>query len=139
MKHYRRFFALVLAGALLLACAACGGGGVRMSFGKSDLFSEDEIKSAADAVIEKFNSDFTGCTMTKLWYDEAVSTDALGRKNLHSEDDLDPDNSILLLCNFTTSADLGPFEPNSTYRQWAWTLVRENPDSDWIIQNYGYG
>ena len=25
MKHHKRFFALVLAGALLLACAACGG------------------------------------------------------------------------------------------------------------------
>ena len=28
MKHYRRFFALVLAGALLLGCVGCGGGPV---------------------------------------------------------------------------------------------------------------
>ena len=28
MKHYKRFFALMLAGVLLLACAACGGGPV---------------------------------------------------------------------------------------------------------------
>ena len=28
MKHYKRFFALVLAGVLLMACAGCGGGSV---------------------------------------------------------------------------------------------------------------
>ncbi|AJQ29484.1 hypothetical protein [Pelosinus fermentans] len=40
--------------------------------GKSDKFSEAEIQAAIPFVKGKFKG-FTGCNLTKLWYDEEVS------------------------------------------------------------------
>jgi len=115
---------------------------VVVSTATSDKFSEEEINSAISCVKKKFK-DFKGCTLTKLWYDEAKSNDFIKGylSNGHgSVNGVKAENVIVLLSNFNvdSSGGDGSLNPNSTYGGWNWILIRDSKTGNWRVDDWGY-
>ena len=108
----------------------------------STKFSNNEINDAMDCVKKKFK-DFKGCELTDLWYDEEKS-DAFIEGYLESGEGsingVDAENVIVLLSNFnvdSTGGD-GSLNPNSTYSNWNWILIRDRKTGNWLVDDWGY-
>ena len=83
MKKIKVFLSLVLC---LVLLTACGGGDVRnvkRNPGESQLYSNGEINSAMKEVVDFFQKEFDGCTMTEIRYEEEKYAK---RQRLESED-----------------------------------------------------
>jgi len=114
----------------------------QVDIGTSIRFTQQEIEEAVDRVKEKF-VDFKGCELIRLWYDEDSSyrsieiymTSGRGRVN-----DVVRENVIVLLSDFKvdSSGGDGSFNPNSTYYNWAWILIRDSENDSWRVDDWGY-
>lgn len=111
--------------------------------GPSDKFSDAEIKSAMNRVIDKFMLDYIGCELTDLWYDEERSNQEVnsyleyGRGTINN---VKAENVIVLYSNFNIGEN-GPemgFDPNSTCSGWSWVLIRDDKYSEWRVDDWGY-
>ena len=71
MALKKRWAALVFALLLILSLAAC-----RQAPAKESGYSEADIQAAKDIVTAYFQTHFTGCTLLKLYYDEANARNA---------------------------------------------------------------
>ena len=104
---------------------------------QSEIYSKQDIAYAMDVVEDKFKSDFKGCKLTDLWYDKKINS------SLSDEwaDRYDADEAIVLLSNFNvdSSGGDGSLNPNSTYTDWQWILVRDKGSSTWKLETWGYG
>ena len=134
MKKIKVLLSLVLC---LVLLTACGGGDVRNVKripGESQLYSEGEINSAMNVVLDFFQKEFDGCTMTEIRYEEQKYAE---RQRLESEDY--GREVIILLTDFDvdSSGGDGSLNPNSTYRNYQWTLTRTL--FGWELQDWGYG
>ena len=115
---------------------------VVVSIGESDNFTERELNEAIDAVKRKFRG-FDGCEMTELWYSEKDSIKTIeGYLNSGggSGKSIKKENIVVLFSNFTvdsSGADHG-FNPNSTYTDWDWILVRNSLTNNWRVVDWGY-
>ncbi|MHC1683059.1 MAG: DUF4829 domain-containing protein [Clostridiaceae bacterium] len=115
---------------------------VEVSIGNSDKFSENEINDAVNCVKESFKS-YKGCTLTKLWYDEEKSNQEIesymkyGRGSVNG---VKPENVIILLSNFDvdSSGGDGSLNPNSTYGDYNWILIRDSETGKWKVDDRGY-
>lgn len=117
---------------------------VVVNIGDSSKFTEEEINKAVDCVISNFEYGYPGCTLTKIWYDEEKSNSSVegylqygrGAKN-----GVNPENVIILLSNFDVddSGDILPLNPNSTYTNYNWILIRSSKRSKWRLDDRGYG
>ncbi|MFL0269058.1 DUF4829 domain-containing protein [Candidatus Clostridium radicumherbarum] len=113
-----------------------------LSIGKSDKFSEQEINDAVNCVKKKFKG-FNGCNLTKLWYDEERSNILIGgylSNGRGSVNGVKSENVIVLMSNFdvdSSGVDKG-FNPNSSYSNWNWILIRNNKTSNWKVDDWGY-
>jgi len=110
--------------------------------GPSEKFSESEISSAMECVMLKFR-DFKGCTLTKLYYDEEKSNkqiDSYTNYGRGFSNGVGKDNVIVLYSEFTvdSSGGDGSFNPNSTYKDWMWILIRDGKDGTWRVDDWGY-
>ena len=134
MKKIKVLLSLVLC---LVLLTACGGGDVRnvkRNPGESQLYSNGEINSAMKEVIDFFQKEFDGCTMTEIRYEEEKYAE---RQSLESEDY--GREVIILLTDFDVdgSGGDGSLNPNSTYRNYQWTLTRTRFGLE--LQDWGYG
>jgi len=144
-KKLCTLLACALATALLLGMAACGNAGrtnnVRVLGGKSTKFNAAEIEAAQDCVLKKFK-DFEGCDLEKLWYDEEssdVHIESYLSTGRGSENGVNKENVIILLSNFRVdSTGGGGFNPNSTYTDWNWILIRDDKSGAWRVDDWGY-
>lgn len=108
---------------------------------QSAKFNEEEIAKAIDTVKNNFN--FKGCTLRKVWYDEKKS-DYFSKRYIGngkgSVNGVKAENVIVLLSDFDvdSAGGDGSFEPNSTYGEWQWVLIRDSKTSDWKIDTWGY-
>ena len=128
--------AFVIALLLLVSLAGCGKTeNVNRDTGKSSLYSESEIQSAMDVVVAKFKHSFQGCELTDLWYDEEYSS----ARSADWAEQYGAEEAIALLSNFTVdgSGGDGSLNPNSTYKNWNWILVRGG-SGDWTLKDWGY-
>jgi hypothetical protein len=145
MKKAKKLLAFLIIIIFLLIDSGCNSvsslaqGGktatAEVSIGKSNQFSEEEIKDAMSCVKKRFKV-FYGCTLTKLWYDEEKSSSyAEG----FLTNDVEADNVIVLFSDFDvgSSCDEG-LTPNSTYTDWSWILIRDSKTGDWRVDNWGY-
>ena len=41
------------------------------------------------------------------------------------------------MSDLKTSENTWSFEPHTIYTDWNWILVRDNPDSEWVVDDYG--
>lgn len=114
---------------------------IKIDISKSTKFSKSEINEAIDCV--KNNFSFPASTLTKIWYDEEKSNylvDVYLKYGQGSVNSVSSKNVIILLTNFDVdgSGDNPVLEPNSTYTDYQWILIRDNETSDWEIDGCGY-
>jgi len=131
--------AIFVIGAILLFSRLSMGGdinNVNRRIPQSKIYSEQDISEAMDVVEKKFKSDFSGCTLTDLWYTkDSVTSSGEWAAQYHK------DEAIILLSNFKvdSSGGDGSLTPNSTYTNWQWILVRDKGSSIWDLETWGYG
>lgn len=125
--------------AALLVLSGCGVPGnvnqATVTLGESATFSQAELKAAADAVLETFRG-FEDCTLVKLTFSEAFS-----RRQRELASPPLPEGAAAVV--FSSEFRVGPngqgngFNPNSTYRDWTWTVTRAEPSAPWTVTNWG--
>ncbi|MCP1100854.1 hypothetical protein M2454_000062 [Aequitasia blattaphilus] len=96
----------------------------------SKIYSNAEIESAFQTIKDYFHSEFGGCTLTELYYP--------GDTYLDEYKDWDSAEVIVILSSFDVNSFAGDgFNPNSTYSDWSWVLIR-NESGDWEHFDHGY-
>ena len=106
--------------------------------GYSALYDETSINEACDVIEKKFAKDFEGCTLTELRYDDDVEnrfTEEIEKYHKENNQEL-----IVVLSTFDTDEKGGDggFNPNDTYADWQWHLVKTADKKSWKIINWGY-
>ena len=143
MKKMMLFVCMIF---VVFSFVACIQGGktnkVVVSIEKSDKFSNEEINDAINCVEKKFK-DFKGCNLTKLWYDKEKSTNFIEGYLKNGKDSVNAakaENVIVLLSNFKvgSSGGDGSLNPNTTYSNWNWILIRDSKTSNWKVTDWGY-
>ena len=121
----------------VLCLTACGGkiSGAKTHDVESDLYSQEDIASAIDVIKREFKSDWSGCTLTEIYYagdEESCAYRERAEKN-------DAFEAIVLISSFdvdSTGGD-GSLNPDSTYTRWKWILVRAKGE-EWRHIDHGY-
>lgn len=106
--------------------------------GYSALYDENSINEAFDIIEKKFAKDFEGCTLTELRYDEDVENKfAEEIEKYHKENNQE---LIVVLSTFDTDEKGGDggVNPNATYTNWQWHLVKTKDKKNWEIISWGY-
>lgn len=129
---------LVVAVAFIVTTGKGNVSNVNRIVGYSALYSEDLINQACDIVEKEFAKEFEGCTLTELRYDEDIENkfaDEIMRYAKENNQEL-----IVLLSTFETDGKGGDggFNPNDTYTNWQWHLVRTADKNSWEIVTWGY-
>lgn len=108
---------------------------VQTSFSDTDSHKEEDIRKAMEIVRRYFRKEFKGCTLTKLWYEENFSSTFEGEW-MHQYNGKE---AIVLLSNFDVdgSGGDGSLNPNETYTDWEWILVKDHNDT-WQLETWGY-
>jgi len=106
--------------------------------GYSALYGEDLINKAYDVIEKEFAKEFEGCTLTELQYDAEVENkyaDEIERYATEYDQEL-----IVVVSTFNTDEKGGDggFNPNDTYTNWQWHLVRTEDKKSWEIVSWGY-
>ena len=101
----------------------------------SEIYSDDDIEAAYKTVKYYFSNEFDGCTLTKLYYPGDTYADEFNKW----AEQYDADEAIVLLSSFDvdSSGGDGSLNPDSTYDDWQWILIR-NDGGDWEHADHGY-
>lgn len=107
----------------------------------STKFTAEEISNAIKIVKDSFG--FPASTLTKIWYNEEKSnklTKIYLESGRGSMNGTQLENVIVLLSNFDVddSGDNPVLNPDSTYENYQWILIRDNENSEWMIDDQGY-
>ena len=133
----KKVIAFVVVLVCMLSLTACGGNveNVKITDYSSMVYSDAEIESAIDVAIKYFKKNFDGCTLTEITYsgDDSLD-DAQDVADRNNADDV-----IVLVSTFEVDASGGDgsLEPNSTYTDYEWILVRRN-GGKWKHVDHGY-
>lgn len=108
----------------------------------SQKFTDEEINEAIEAVKKKF-TDFEGCTLTEIYFDEeknireTFSYLSNGRGSVNGATE---ENVIILISSFDVDKNGGDgsFNANETYSDWMWILIRQDKNSPWVVDDWGY-
>lgn len=102
----------------------------------SEIYTDDEIEAAFQTVKDYFSKEFDGCTLTKLYYPGDTFADEFSEWATQ----YGADEAIVIYSSFDvgSSGGDGSLEPNSTYEDWKWVLVR-NANGKWEHITHGYG
>lgn len=126
-------------GGLLFFLHSCNKSGnvshVERSLEESERYTKQDIETAMDIVENQFKVGFPGCTLTKLWYDESYSAEQEPEWGAQYE----ADEAIVLLSDFEvgSSGGDGSLNPNETYTDWKWILIRQKGGT-WNLETWGY-
>lgn len=129
---------LVLAAVLVLTGNRGNISNVNRVVGYSALYDENSINEAFDVIEKKFAKDFEGCTLTELRYDEDVENRfAEEIEKYHKENNQE---LIVVVSTFDTDEKGGDggVNPNATYTNWQWHLVKTKDKKNWEIISWGY-
>lgn len=133
----KRITVFILVLACVLGLVGCGGNirNVQITDYTSEIYSDAEIESAIKVTLAYFRKEFSGCTLKEITYlgDEHLA-DWQEFAQRHNADDV-----IVLVSAFDVGASGGDgsLNPNSTYRNWKWVLVRSN-GGRWQHVDHGY-
>ena len=121
----------------IFGLVGCGGNvsSVEITDYSSEIYTDVEIESAIDVTLDYFKKEFEGCTLTEITYlgDEELS----GYQEFADRNDAE--DVIVLVSTFDVddSGGDGSLNPNSTYRNWKWILVRTD-GGKWVHVDHGY-
>lgn len=104
-------------------------------------FTDKEIRNGMSLIEETFS--FPGATLKKLWYEEEPSTTLrdsymkYGRGKINGSS---PENVLVILSEFITdeTEENPALNPNSTYTDYQWILIRSSKGEPWRIDDQGY-
>lgn len=122
----------------LFALTACGGGDVDevgVLEVESELYTSAEIADGINVTLEYFKKNFDGCKLRELQY--------IGDEENNDYLDFAARNNADEVLVFTSTFDVdssggdGSLNPNDTYQNWKWILVRHN-GGDWEHVDHGY-
>jgi hypothetical protein len=104
-------------------------------------FTESEILEGMNLIEERFN--FPDSTLTNLYYDEEISSNLAEQYQKYGKgkiNNVSEDNVLVLLSEFNTGSntDRAIFNPNSTYTDYQWILIRDRKENSWRIDDQGY-
>lgn len=131
--------AISLICALLMVITLCSCGSiskVKITSVQSNIYSENDIDSAINVTLNYFRDNFSGCTLKEIHY---AGDDYLDDFKYWAHQ-YQCDEAIVLVSTFDvdSSGGDGSLNPNSTYENWDWILVR-NKDGEWKHKDHGYG
>jgi len=133
----KKFICTIISVLLVLGLCACGGkvDGARTHDVASEIYSQQDISSAIDTIKREFKNKWSGCTLTEIYY----AGDEYSKKHQDWADRNNADDVIVLLSSFDvdSSGGDGSLNPNSTYDNWNWILVRTSGGS-WKHVDHGY-
>ncbi len=134
----KRVLYLVLSALLILSLTGCGriSSSMEITCDTSQIYDTAEIHDAMDVVKNYFRRQFDGCTMTALGYIGDEKRDYMdGFAAQYGVDE-----AIVLVSDFETgsSGGDGALNPNDTYRNYKWILLRDE-DGSWSHADHGYG
>ena len=122
---------------MILSLSACGGdiSDVKTHHVDSEMYSQDDIESAIDVIKEYFKKGWSGCTLKEIYY----AGDEISAANKEFADRNNADEALVLLSSFyvDSSGGDGSLNPDSTYENWNWILVRTN-GGEWKHVDHGY-
>ena len=104
-------------------------------------YSEAEINAATDTVYSFFDSKFTGCTLNTLTYESEPSYKAAESYMQYGHGSVNGvtiDNVIVIFCSFTTDGNQTTLNPNITYDDYMFILIRDNAGAPWSVDDWGY-
>ncbi len=133
----KKYISILVCIFLILGLCACGGNVAKVKIRDvdSNVYSKQEISSAIDVIKAEFKHDWSGCTLTEIYY----AGDEYSKKYQDWADRNHADEVLVLLSSFDvdTSGGDGSLNPNSTYNDWNWILVRTN-GGKWKHVDHGY-
>ena len=101
----------------------------------SELYTQQEISSAIAVIKQEFKLKWDGCTLTEISYAGDETTQSYQEWSECN----DADEVIVLTSSFDvdSSGGDGSLNPNSTYDNWQWILVRTKGGT-WTHVDHGY-
>ena len=134
----RKLVTLLLTALLVLSLVGCGriSSSYAVTCDTSQIYSKEEIYEAIDVVEGYFRKEFDGCTLLSIGYlgdDKRSYMTSFAKQYGVAE-------AIVLVSEFETgsSGGDGSLNPNDTYRNYRWVLVR-NGSGSWEHKTHGYG
>lgn len=124
---------------LLTVVVDHGGGNIKSveipDWKPSEIYSDEDIEAAFQTVKDYFAREFAGCTLTKLYY----PSDTLAEAFSEWAAQYGKAEAIVIYSDFDvdSSGGDGSLEPNSTYVDWQWVLVRD-AGGKWEHVTHGY-
>ena len=122
---------------VVLVFCACGGtvSDAKTHTADSELYTQEEITDAIDAIKKEFQAEWSGCTLTEIYY----AGDETSQEYQDWADRNGADEVIVLRSSFDVdfSGGDGSLNPNSTYANWLWILVRTD-NGPWKHVDHGY-
>ena len=133
----KRSISIFLALLILLSLTACKeGGNDKGASAKPTKFNEEEIESAIKVVKDNFS--FPGSELKRVRYEESKSEEAIkGFMENGKDKGIDPNNVIVIFTDFDITGE-NPVLSKGEYKDYNWILVRDDKDSEWVIEDQGY-
>ena len=133
----KKIVCIILCSLLVFSLSVCGGYISRVNTHNvnSEIYSQEDINAAIDTIKKEFMMNWGGCTLTEIYY----AGDDSSKDHQDWADRNNADEVIVLLSSFDvdSSGGDGSLNPNSTYSDWSWILVRTN-GGKWQHVDHGY-
>lgn len=133
----RKIMSLMISLVMFFSIPACGDNikNINVIDVESKIYTEDDIHSAIQIILEEFNKSWNGCTLKEIYY----AGDETCQDYQDWADRNGADEAIVLLSSFDvdSSGGNGSLNPNSTYEGWNWILVR-SIGGQWRHVDHGY-
>ena len=136
MKKLSVILSLLLVLIVLASCAKTSE--YTLEYGESNMYSREDIESAAKAVLDEFNT-FDGCVLYSLEYagDEKCKDELSYVNSLKDDGGEDFVDCLVFYSEFRSPIKGGgAWSPNDIYT-WDWYLGREK-DDEWVLVTFGY-
>ena len=103
---------------------------------ESEIYSNEEINSAINVILERFKENYNGCSLLKIGYIGDEKNDEYidwAERNNKSE-------VIVFISDFKVAPNAGDgiLNSDSEYKGYRWILVR-NENENWTYADCGYG
>lgn len=134
----KKYIGVLFVFILVFHLCACGGGAENDYITNevvSEIYSDDEIKAAIATITKEFRKKWSGCTLTEISY----GGDEMSKEHQDWATRNSADEAIVLISSFDvdSSGGDGSLNPNSTYDNWMWILVRSD-EGEWKHVDHGY-
>ena len=136
----KKAFAVILSLCLVMLCGCSKPANitnVSVDYGKSKIFSQQDMDSAISVIKKEFSS-WDGCELHSITF----TSDSICKDNLEYCNDLredaDFDECIVFKSSFHSPKHGGEgLEADLEYKYWSWYLARKD-DAAWTLLTWGY-